>query len=632
MNRFVIIICLLAFAGGVSAQTQSMSRTFEEYKKRQQARFDSIKAKQQAEYDAFRKECNERYAEFMEKSWEYMDAFPAVTPKEEKRVAPVIYQEEPEPAPAPAPEPTPEPEPAPDPAPAPAPIPEPKDTIVPVVPAPTPEPEPAPAPEPAPEPTPEPVPAPAPIPEPKDTIAPVVPAPTPEPAPAPAPEPTPEPVPAPTPIPEPKDTIAPVAPAPAPTPAPAPEPTPEPKPEPKPEPAPAPIPVKQEVIKVPAPKPAPEPIAPVQPKEEIAYERTSVNFYGTPIAIGFPTATNFQLKGIAEKDLSAAWKELSTEQYDITVSDALACRKKYALCDWGYITLLQAVTEKKYGKTNEAVFMQAFLLSQSGYKLRLAYSDAKQLYVLIASQYNILSMSYFMIDGDKFYPLNCNTKQLKICKAAFDKEQSISLQINKEQKLKGAYTEPRQLSSKYGVIASVAVNKNNIAFYNNYPSAYIGNNSTTRWVVYANTPLEKSIRNSLYPTLKKSIEGLDERNAVNKILNFVQTAFEYEYDDKVWGGDRVFFATETLHYPYADCEDRSILFARLVRDLIGLDVVLIYYPGHLATAVGFTQEVNGDYLTFKNKKYTVCDPTYIGAPVGRTMPGMNNQQAQIIVL
>ena len=536
MNRFVFIICLLAFAGGVSAQTQSMSRTFEEYKKRQQARFDSIKAKQQAEYDAFRKECNERYAEFMEKSWEYMDAFPAVTPKEEKRVAPVIYQEEPEPVPTPAP-----------------------------------------APEPAPEPTPEPVPAPAPIPEPKDTIAPVAPAPTPEPAPAP-------------------------------------------------------IPVKQEVIKVPAPKPAPEPIAPVQPKEEIAYERTSVNFYGTPIAIGFPTATNFQLKGIAEKDLSAAWKELSTEQYDITVSDALACRKKYALCDWGYITLLQAVTEKKYGKTNEAVFMQAFLLSQSGYKLRLAYSDAKQLYVLIASQYNILSMSYFMIDGDKFYPLNCNTKQLKICKAAFDKEQSISLQINKEQKLKGAYTEPRQLSSKYGVIASVAVNKNNIAFYNNYPSAYIGNNSTTRWVVYANTPLEKSIRNSLYPTLKKSIEGLDERNAVNKILNFVQTAFEYEYDDKVWGGDRVFFATETLHYPYADCEDRSILFARLVRDLIGLDVVLIYYPGHLATAVGFTQEVNGDYLTFKNKKYTVCDPTYIGAPVGRTMPGMNNQQAQIIVL
>ena len=390
--------------------------------------------------------------------------------------------------------------------------------------------------------------------------------------------------------------------------------------------------MKEEVIKLPAPKPAPEPLAPVQPKEEIAYERTTVNFYGTNMAVGFPTEVSFKLKGVSEKDLANAWKELSAEQYDITISDALACRKKYALCDWAYLTMLQSVTEKKYGKTNEAVFMQAFLLSQSGYKIRMAYDDQKHLYVLISSQYNILSMSYFMIDGEKFYPLNCETSKLNICKASFDKEQSLSLQISKEQKLKGSYTEPRKLSSKYGVVAEVAVNKNNINFYNNYPSAYIGDNSTTRWAVYANTPLEKSIRTNLYPVLEKSIQQLDERNAVNKILNFVQTAFEYEYDDKVWGGDRVFFAAETLHYPYADCEDRSILFARLVRDLLGLPVVLIYYPGHLAAAVNFTEEVNGDYLSYKGKKYVVCDPTYIGAPVGRTMPGMNNQQAQVIVL
>jgi uncharacterized caspase-like protein len=87
-----------------------------------------------------------------------------------------------------------------------------------------------------------------------------------------------------------------------------------------------------------------------------------------------------------------------------------------------------------------------------------------------------------------------------------------------------------------------------------------------------------------------------------------------------------------LYYPYADCEDRSILFSRLVRDLLGLDVVLVYYPGHLATAVHFAQEVAGDYLQCKGKRYVVCDPTYVGAPVGRTIPGMNNQEAQIIAL
>ena len=155
---------------------------------------------------------------------------------------------------------------------------------------------------------------------------------------------------------------------------------------------------------------------------------------------------------------------------------------------------------------------------------------------------------------------------------------------------------------------------------------------TTHWAVYANTPLDNAIQYSLYPALKQSIAGLSERDAVNKILNFVQTAFVYEYDDKVWGRDRAFFAAETLHYPYADCEDRSILFSRIIRDIMGLDVVLLYYPGHLATAVAFTQDVQGDYLVYKNRKYIVCDPTYINAPLGETMPGMNNQEAQLIVL
>ena len=89
----------------------------------------------------------------------------------------------------------------------------------------------------------------------------------------------------------------------------------------------------------------------------------------------------------------------------------------------------------------------------------------------------------------------------------------------------------------------------------------------------------------LYTPLREQLAGLDKKEAAERLLNFVQTAFVYEYDEKVWGHDRAFFAEETLFYPYCDCEDRSILFSRLVRDLLGLDAVLVYYPGHLATAV-----------------------------------------------
>ena len=74
----------------------------------------------------------------------------------------------------------------------------------------------------------------------------------------------------------------------------------------------------------------------------------------------------------------------------------------------------------------------------------------------------------------------------------------------------------------------------------------------------------------------------------------------------------------------------SILFSRLVRDLLGLDVLLVYYPGHLATAVCFNNEVAGDYITLNNRRFVVCDPTYIGAPVGCTMPSMDNKGAKVI--
>lgn len=179
---------------------------------------------------------------------------------------------------------------------------------------------------------------------------------------------------------------------------------------------------------------------------------------------------------------------------------------------------------------------------------------------------------------------------------------------------------------------SVNVNKNLIDFYNTYPTSTINGDFMTRWAMYANTPMEKEVVDKIYPDMRKRISGLTQLEAVNKILNWVQTAFVYEYDDKVWGGDRAFFAEETLYYPYCDCEDRSILFTRLVRDLLGLKCILIYYPGHLASAVCFTGNVNGDYIVLDGQHFIVCDPTYIGASVGMTMPNMDNEKASVILL
>ncbi|MBQ7531328.1 MAG: hypothetical protein IJT12_06430 [Paludibacteraceae bacterium] len=428
-------------------------------------------------------------------------------------------------------------------------------------------------------------------------------------------------------------------PQPAPAPAPQPQPIPQPdvkpalQPQPKPieNPKPVQIAVKPKVQVVPQPQPAPEPIAPVKPKEE-PYKKVSVGYFGTIITVGFPMNDNLKLRALNENAIADAWKQLSDSKYDITVSTVLNARKANALCDWAYMKMLQAVAEKQYGKTNEAVLAQAFLMVQSGYRVRMGMSEQK-LYMLVASQYDIFDYNYYVLDGTKFYNVSGDKNvSMQITQAKYDKERSLSLQLTKLPQLGSDPTPKRTLTSKKGVTASSSVNKNMIDFFNTYPQACFGGDQTTRWAAYANTPMEKSVKDMLYPPLKKTIGGMNERDVVGILLNWVQTAFEYGYDDQIWGGDRAFFAQETLYYPYCDCEDRAILFSRLVRDLVGLDVVLLYYPGHLATAVAFSGEVNGDYLTYKGKKYVVCDPTYINAGVGRTMPGHSNKQAQVIAL
>lgn len=398
------------------------------------------------------------------------------------------------------------------------------------------------------------------------------------------------------------------------------------------------------VVVVPTPTPSPEPIAPVKAKPTVS-ETVQVTYYGRPVALEFPKpeaallgssgskgSSSSSGSSLSEDALADAWTVLSGKAYDITVKSALDLRQQYDLCDWAYMDALRAICEKHYGATNEAVLMQAFLMTQSGYRVRLAKAGEK-LYMLVASKYQIYNMRYLKSDGTKFYVTgDYHGEKLHMCPAAWDKEQSLSMQLAELPALGDNPTQKRKLTSKKGVTASVSVNKYLIDFFRQYPQANIDGDFTTRWAAYANTPLDQNIQDELYPVLQQTVSRMNEYDAVNILLNWVQTAFKYGYDDQIWGGDRAFFAQETLYYPQSDCEDRSILFTRLVRDILGLDVALLYYPGHLAAAVSFRTQQQGDWFTANGRRFIVCDPTYINAPVGMTMPGMEDKTPKVIIL
>lgn len=390
----------------------------------------------------------------------------------------------------------------------------------------------------------------------------------------------------------------------------------------------------EEVIEPQPVDPQPTPVSPI---EEVPVKNdTYVNFtfFGTSAKVRFDLADRVTLRTVDEKSVANALNAMSEGSYDNMILDCLALRENLQLSDWCYLQMLKTLTEEIYGSgTNEAAVLLAYLFMQSGYRMRMA-SDGTRLYMLYASKYQIFNQNSYTMDNTHYYGVEALPSRLYICQAAFPGEKDLSLGIYKDQHLARLMTqETRRVSSRHPEVScDISVNKNQIDFYNSYPSSMVGGNFMTRWAMYANTPLNQELRTQMYPQLKKHLDGKSQLNAVNILLDFVQWAFTYEYDDKVWGNDRAFFAEETLYYPYADCEDRAILFSRLVRDLVGLKVVLVFYPGHLATAVQFTDAVPGDYLELQGMRFVVCDPTYIGAPVGVTMKGMDNSGAKVILL
>lgn len=382
------------------------------------------------------------------------------------------------------------------------------------------------------------------------------------------------------------------------------------------------------------PRPQPQPVVPIEedhqgisPQEEVF----EFDFFNTRMQVRLQDRHRFSLPSVDENAVADMWLRLSGMGYEPAMADCLELRSRYRLCDWAYLLMLQELSRSFLGTGDEAVLLTAYLYCQSGYKMRLARSSDGHLLMLYASQYLIYGKSYWVVGGDKFYMLDEDCDRIYLSDAAFPQEQPLSLRIQTDLLFADEPVKERALyTSDMGV--QVEVNENLIGFYDKYPTAMIGDNVCTRWALYANAPMSEQTKSSLYPRLRAAIAGKSQREAANVLLNFVQKAFDYGYDEKIWGQDRAFFAEETLYYPYSDCEDRSILFSRLIRDLLDLDVVLVYYPGHLATGVHFDEDGPGDYLAVGGSRYIICDPTYIGAPVGRSMPNLEDAAVQAILL
>lgn len=359
--------------------------------------------------------------------------------------------------------------------------------------------------------------------------------------------------------------------------------------------------------------------------------------YGTEMQARFDASKPVRIKKTTDKEVlkCVKWLEANTAN---TVTDCLKLKNEYNLCDWAYVKLLDKLAKTALGNTNEAVLLMGTLLDKSGYRTLIGRnSTGRQLYVFYGADAFVYRTSYFEENGETFFLYGdsvnfSKTGLLNVIKAA---GKPVSFRIQGEQKLAEKLTAPKTVKSAKNpdFAFTYSVNQNLIDFYGEYPSICFNNDFTTRWSFMADQPLEPRLQNTLVKDMKRKLAGKKQKDAVQQILWWVQTGFEYGSDQDLWGYDRAFWAEETLSYPKNDSEDRAILFTRLVRDVLGLKTMLVYYPQHMSTAVCITDEAvkGGAYEVLNGWHYVICEPNDVGK-IGDEMPTVKGKDTKVIPL
>ncbi|MEA2104875.1 MAG: hypothetical protein U9P79_09595 [Candidatus Cloacimonadota bacterium] len=364
--------------------------------------------------------------------------------------------------------------------------------------------------------------------------------------------------------------------------------------------------------------------------------RTVLNleFFGDSISLEFDENwKNFHIDSVTKKGIANFWKQISESQFQPFISQAQHYKNLMELNDWAYYLLANTLAENIYPNSQKMKNLFVwFVLIKSGYNLKVGY-NSNTIYLLAPAKQTMYGLPYLNIDNKRYFNLSFrdNTKtdqNIYTYKGNYaDSNKSLDLNIYQNPNLKKDIRTKRlefcginSQDRPFPVL--IKYNENLIEFYHNYPQ--------TDFNVYFEAPISGETFSSFADGLKPLLKGKSEPEAVNILLRLVQKSFAYETDQEQFGREKYFFPEETIFYPFSDCEDRAVLFAYLVRKLLGLQVIGLNYPGHIATAVCFTDDIEGDSVKYDNKKYLICDPTYINATVGMEMPTAKNKKVEII--
>jgi hypothetical protein len=354
---------------------------------------------------------------------------------------------------------------------------------------------------------------------------------------------------------------------------------------------------------------------------KLADNGNSYQFYGVAWAL---PSMGIALNTIrSEADVAVAWNVLSLADYQIVVTAIKQQQADNHLSDWGLLQLLHQLAEQRFEHHNQRQVYVWFFMTKLGYQLHAGF-DAKQLVLLFGSQQTVYEKPYYQLSGQKFYLLNPVTGKLRLPKQRYPGTvQALDLRFGGT--LYGVSDIQQRVIEVDGQTFTITTRKPRTLFLESYPQLDLQH--------YFSASLAPVTAASLRQQLLPVLEGKTPLEQVDWLLRWMQFGFQYQVDKNQFGQENYFHPEENFVFAANDCEDRSFILSWLVGELLGLSVIGLNYPGHVAIAVAFPEGYQPELpatLEYAGQPYWIADPTYIGAAAGQVMPQYRSQKPEVI--
>ena len=332
--------------------------------------------------------------------------------------------------------------------------------------------------------------------------------------------------------------------------------------------------------------------------------------------------------GISQKKLQQLQNLISKNDIIETIDSLNSFKKNYNLDDYTVIILVDKFAEKGYkNKTkNFREVIKSYILNNYGFDTQLHYN--KKYCVLVGNCNTILSkniayqsarLDYLPKDTILWYSSLIENNEVGGIFSKnyhfnknFDNLKQIDLIniatptfINNKTELKIVQFDIDSVIKRnngfdfYNIKQTVnySIDKNFVEYLKKYPPI-------DEYKIILKIPFSEELRNSFIKNLKSKIQNLDTTDGLQYLQRFVSVGIDWKEDFQINQQEKVDFPEVTLDKLCGSIEDKSILYAKLVKEIYNFKMILILrhnkdsYSPHYCIGINFKPKIS-------NKMYNV---------------------------